>query len=39
VKRGTLTFILVRGIGAAFVENGVDQKLVRAFLSEKLAEQ
>jgi 3-dehydroquinate synthase len=39
VKRGTLTFILVRGIGAAFVENGVDQALVRAFLSEKLAER
>ncbi len=39
VKRGTLTFILVRGIGAAFVEQGVDQAQVRAFLSEKLAEQ
>jgi 3-dehydroquinate synthase len=39
VKRGTLTFILVRGIGAAFVEHGVDQAQVRAFLSEKLAEQ
>ena len=37
VKRGTPTFILVRGIGAAFVENGVDQDDVRAFLSEKLA--
>ena len=39
VKRGTLTFILLRGIGAAFVENGVDPAQVRAFLSEKLAEQ
>jgi len=37
VKRGMPTFILVRGIGAAFVENGVDQNEVRAFLSEKLA--
>jgi 3-dehydroquinate synthetase len=39
VKRGELTFILVRGIGAAFVEPGVDPARVRAFLSEKLAEQ
>ena len=39
VKRGTLTFILLRGIGAAFVEHGVDQAQVRAFLSEKLAQQ
>jgi len=39
VKRGTLTFILVRGIGASFVEHGVDQAQVRTFLSEKLAEQ
>ena len=38
VKRGMLTFILVRGIGAAFVEAGVDAREVRAFLSEKLAE-
>ena len=37
VKRGMLTFILVRGIGAAFVESGVGQDDVRAFLSEKLA--
>jgi len=27
----------VRGIGAAFVETGVDEREVRAFLSEKLA--
>ncbi len=37
VKRGMLTFILVRGIGEAFVETGVAQSDVRAFLSEKLA--
>ncbi len=36
VKRGKLTFILVRGIGQAFVENDVDQAEVRAFLGEKL---
>ncbi len=39
IKRGRLTFILVRGIGDAFVENGVDAAEVRAFLSEKLAER
>ncbi len=39
VRRGTLTFILVRGIGAAFIENGVDQEQVRAFLNEKLAKR
>jgi 3-dehydroquinate synthase len=39
VKRGRLTFILVRGIGAAFVENGVDPAEVRNFLGEKLAER
>jgi 3-dehydroquinate synthase len=39
VKQGMLTFILVRGIGAAFVESGVDPREVRAFLNEKLAEQ
>jgi len=39
VKRGMLTFILVRGVGAAFVEAGVEPRDVRAFLSEKLAEQ
>jgi 3-dehydroquinate synthase len=37
VKRGMLTFILVRGIGSAFVEHGVDAAQVRTFLSEKLA--
>jgi len=39
VKRGMLTFILVREIGLAFVEAGVDEREVRAFLSEKLAER
>jgi 3-dehydroquinate synthetase len=39
VKRGMLTFILVKAIGAAFVEGGVDAGAVRAFLGEKLAEQ
>ena len=37
VKRGMLTFILVRGIGAAFIEPNVDQRDVHAFLTEKLA--
>ncbi|MFZ0526882.1 MAG: 3-dehydroquinate synthase [Xanthobacteraceae bacterium] len=39
VKRGMLTFILVRAIGSAFVEAGVDAREVRTFLSEKLAER
>jgi 3-dehydroquinate synthase len=37
VKRGRLTFILVRGIGQAFVEHNVDAGEVRAFLADKLA--
>jgi 3-dehydroquinate synthase len=37
VKRGRLTFILVRGIGQAFVEHGVDPAEVRGFLADKLA--
>jgi 3-dehydroquinate synthetase len=36
VKRGQLTFILVRGIGKAFVETGVDPADVRAFFAERL---
>jgi 3-dehydroquinate synthase len=36
VKRGRLTFILVRGIGQAFIENDVDPAEVRAFLTEVL---
>jgi 3-dehydroquinate synthase len=37
VRRGMPTFILARGIGAAFVASGVDPAEVRAFLSEQLA--
>jgi 3-dehydroquinate synthase len=37
VKRGALTFILVRGIGQAFIARDVDPSQVRAFLAEKLA--
>ena len=37
VKRGTLTFILVRGIGRAFIAKDVDAAEVRAFLSDRLA--
>jgi len=36
VKRGALTFILVRGIGASFVAHDVEAADVRAFLAEKL---
>ena len=37
VQRGRLTFILVRGIGAAFVTRDVEAGEVRAFIAEKLA--
>ena len=37
VRRGKLTFILARGIGASFVAPDVDPAAVRAFLAEKLA--
>jgi 3-dehydroquinate synthetase len=37
VKRGKLTFILVRGIGESFIAPDVDADEVRAFLGEKLA--
>ena len=36
VKRGKLTFILVRAIGQAFVENNVDPAQVREFLADRL---
>jgi 3-dehydroquinate synthase len=36
VTRGKLTFILVRGIGQAFVERDVDPSEVRSFLADKL---
>ncbi len=39
VKRGKLTFILARGIGAAFIASDVDAAEVRAFLVEKLGER
>ncbi len=38
VKRGKLTFILVRGIGASFIAPDIDASEVRAFLIEKLAD-
>ncbi len=37
VRRGRLTFILARGIGAAFIAPDVDAADVRAFIAEKLA--
>jgi len=39
VRRGKLTFILARGIGASFIAPDVDATEVRAFLVDKLAEQ
>jgi len=36
VKRGKLTFILARGIGASFIARDVDPAQVRAFLADKL---
>ena len=36
VKRGRLTFILARAVGAAFVAPDVDAAQVRAFLADKL---
>ena len=37
VKRGKLTFILVRGIGQAFVAPDIDPAQVRDFLAQKLS--
>ncbi len=37
VRRGKLTFILARGIGASFIANDVDPAQVRSFLEHKLA--
>ena len=37
VKRGKLAFILVRGVGQAFVANDVDPAAIRAFLADKRA--
>jgi 3-dehydroquinate synthetase len=39
VQRGQLTFILVRGIGKAFVTREVEAAEVRSFLAEKLGTQ
>ena len=36
VRRGALTFILVRGVGQAFVQPNVDPAPVRALLDEAL---
>jgi 3-dehydroquinate synthase len=36
VKRGKLTFVLLRDIGAAYISPDVDPALLRAFLIEKL---
>jgi 3-dehydroquinate synthase len=37
VKRGKLTFILSRGVGAAFVAPDVDPNSVRSFIAEKIS--
>jgi 3-dehydroquinate synthase len=37
VKRGKLTFILLRGIGASFIAPNVDPGEVRTFLAQKLS--
>lgn len=39
VKRGRLTFILVRGIGQAFIENNVDPAEVRAFMTDAVSDK
>lgn len=39
VRRGKLTFVLVRGIGAAFVARDVDASEVEAFLADKLTQR
>jgi 3-dehydroquinate synthetase len=39
VKRGKLTFILLRDIGEAYIADDVDPALVRAFLTENLVGQ
>ena len=38
VRRGTLTFILTRGIGRSFIAPDVDPGAVKSFLAGKLAE-
>jgi 3-dehydroquinate synthetase len=39
VKRGMLTFVLVRAIGSAVIETGVEEREVRVFLNEQLAKR
>jgi len=39
VKRGKLTFVLLRDIGAAYISHDVDPALLRAFVAEKLDTQ
>ena len=39
VKRGKLTFILLRSIGESFIAPDIDAAEVRAFLAQKLAER
>ena len=39
VRRGKLTFVLLRDIGAAYIADDVESALVRAFLVEKLDRQ
>jgi 3-dehydroquinate synthetase len=39
VKRGRLTFILVRGIGQAFIEHNVDPAEVRAFMTDAVSDK
>jgi 3-dehydroquinate synthase len=39
VKRGKLTFVLLRDIGAAYISHDVDPAQLRAFLAEKLDTQ
>ena len=36
VKRGALTFILARDIGASFIARNVEPEAVRAFLDDEL---
>ena len=36
VKRGKLTFILVKGVGRAFIANDVPADTVKTFLAESL---
>ena len=37
VERGKLTFILVRGIGEAFIARDVEEERVSTFLARELA--